>query len=85
VDEEFRLERVEARSGIARVLGSLAVRDNGPSGAFLLWTPAANLGVRITPDGTTTKPLVSDDWLTSSAARGAHRRPERGETPQARD
>jgi len=81
----FRLDRVEARSGVARVRGHLVVRDNGPNGAFLLSTPAANVGVRITPQGTSTKPFVSDDWLRPAPARGAPDRPQRGEAPRSLD
>lgn len=83
--ELFRLDRVEARSGIARLRGHLVAGDNGPDGAFLLSTPAANLGVRIGPDGTSMKPLVSDDWLGPSGKRGALRRTGRGDSPRALD
>lgn len=81
----FRLDHVEAKSGIARGQGHLTVRDNGPDGAFLLTTPAANLGVRITPDGTSMKPLVGDDWLQPSRPRGAPGRTQRGELPHTVD
>jgi hypothetical protein len=81
----FRLDRVEAQSGVARVHGHLLVRANGPDGAFLLTTPAVNLGVRVTPQGTTTKPLVGDDWLKENAPAGATSRAQRDKTPRFSD
>ena len=83
--EVFRLDQVEARSGVARVRGHLAARANGPDGAFLLVTPAANLGVRIRPDGTSIKPLVSDDWLEPTAKRGALGGTQRGDSSRVLD
>jgi hypothetical protein len=84
--EVTRLDVLDARSGAARVQGSLLFGKGRPTGALLLATPAANLGIRFAPSGTELKPLVHDDWLrgenaSPSVGIGA----KRGSSPQATD
>jgi hypothetical protein len=77
--EHSRMDSLEARSGILRARGWVMERKDGAHGRVLLITPAANVGVSISPAGTETKLLVGDDWLkTEAALRGGLPRPERG-------
>jgi hypothetical protein len=80
------LDLRDARAGVARIRGYLLVPD-AAHGAFLLKTPTANLGIRVTPRGTELAPLSPDDWLEGEVARarGAHRRPDRDKSPQSTD
>jgi hypothetical protein len=76
-----RFDLTEARSGIARARGHLTAEAAGPRGAFLVTTPAANLGVLVAPSATRVRLFVADDWLEKGAresARGGLARPERG-------
>jgi hypothetical protein len=77
--EHARLDLVSARSGILGARGWVVERKDGAHGKILLSTPAANVGMTITPAGTDTELLVGDDWLTSDARpRGGLQRPARG-------
>jgi hypothetical protein len=79
VAEHVRLELLQARSGILKARGWVAERKDGAYGRILLSTPAANVGVSITPAGTDTELLVADDWLATEARlRGGLPRTERG-------
>jgi hypothetical protein len=76
---QFQLS--EARSGMTRARGYLTAKTGGLTGAFLVWTPAANIGVRVAPSATRVRLFVSDDWLETGAslnARGGLPRPPRG-------
>jgi len=64
------------RSGHLKVTGYYLGRAEQPEGAFLLRTPAANVGLRITSKGTDWSPLVSDEWLKDEVARKRGRRAE---------
>jgi hypothetical protein len=80
VADRARLELLEARSGILKARGWVVERKDGAHGRLLLVTPAANVGVTITPLGTETELLVGDDWLRSEARlRGGPPRPPRGD------
>jgi hypothetical protein len=83
IAEHVRLDLVAARSGVLKARGWVVERQDGAHGRVLLSTPAANVGMTITPAGTETDLLVGDDWLSSEARpRGGLRRPGRGEMPQ---
>ena len=70
------LDLRDARSGHLKVTGYYLGRAEQPEGAFLLRTPAANVGLRITSKGTDWSPLVSDEWLKDEVARKRGRRAE---------
>jgi hypothetical protein len=81
VADTLRFDLLDARAGIARARGQLESGPSGPHGAFLVSTPAANLGVRVGRSGTTLRPFVDDDWLarnTELRGRGGLARAERG-------
>jgi len=73
------LDLRQARSGNLNVTGYYLGRAERPEGAFLLHTPAVNVGVRLTSKGTDWSPLVSDEWLKGEVARtraqGDHQNP----------
>jgi hypothetical protein len=76
-----RFELLQARSGIARGRGYLTADAVGSRGAFLISTPAANIGIRIAQSTTSVHLFVADDWLATGAsvtARGGLARTERG-------
>jgi hypothetical protein len=76
-----RFDLLQARTGIARARGYLAADGTGSRGAFLISTPAANVGVRVAQSATSVRLFVADDWLESGSnatARGGLARPDRG-------
>lgn len=81
------LDLREVRAGVVRAKGYYLARPRSPSGAFLITTPVANLGVRLTSEGTEWSPLVSDDWLSDEVqrSRGTHGRSQRGTPPRPVD
>jgi hypothetical protein len=81
VGKRSRFDLVDARSGIARGRGYLLADDAGAHGAFLVSTPAANVGIRVAPKATSIRLFVTDDWLeqgSTATSRGVLARPERG-------
>jgi hypothetical protein len=81
------LDLREVRAGVARAKGYYLARPGSPAGAFLISTPIANLGVRLTSEGTEWSPLVSDGWLSDEVqrSRGMHGRSQRGTPPRPVD
>jgi hypothetical protein len=78
------LDLRDAHSGRLKVTGYYLGRAEQPEGAFLLRTPAANVGVRVTSKGTEWSPLVSDEWLKDEAARTRGRQAD-AQNPFAND
>jgi hypothetical protein len=58
-----RLELLHAQAGIAKARGVLSLPKQGPTGAFLVSTGAANLGVRLRSGETHVELFVANDWL----------------------
>jgi hypothetical protein len=63
-----RVELLRARAGIAQARGAVSLTPKGPTGAFLVSTSVANIGIRVRPGETHVVPLVGDDWLDKPTA-----------------
>jgi hypothetical protein len=61
--EASRFELLRARAGIAKARGVLSMTRQGPSGAFLVSTGPANVGVRVRSGETRVDLFVGNDWL----------------------
>jgi hypothetical protein len=64
-----RFELLRAQAGIAKARGMLSVTRDGPTGAFLVSTGVANLGVRVRSGETRVDLFVGNDWLDKHLSR----------------
>jgi hypothetical protein len=69
VGETSRFELLRARAGIAKARGMLSLTREGPSGAFLVSTGPANVGVRVRSGETRVDLFVGNDWLDKQLSR----------------
>ncbi len=67
--EVSRVDLVRAQAGIAKARGAVTLTKQGPTGAFLVSTGVANLGVRLTSGETHVDLFVGDDWLDKQSGR----------------
>lgn len=61
--EVSRVDLVRAQAGIAKAHGAVTLTKQGPTGAFLVSTGVANLGVRLNSGETRVDLFVGNDWL----------------------
>jgi hypothetical protein len=69
VGDVSRFELLRAQAGIAKARGMLSLTHDGPSGAFLVSTGVANLGVRVRSGETRVELFVGTDWLDKHLSR----------------
>jgi hypothetical protein len=60
---------LEAHDGAVRMRGHVSTRGRAPRGAFLVSSGLFNVGVELEHGATEVSPLVSGDWLSSTALR----------------
>jgi hypothetical protein len=65
-----RLDLVRAQAGIAKARGNVTLTKRGPTGAFLVSTGVANLGVRLSAGETRVDLFVGNDWLDKPFSSG---------------
>ncbi len=63
IGDVSRFELLHAQAGIAKARGMLSLTHDGPTGAFLVSTGVANLGVRVRSGETRVELFVGNDWL----------------------